>query len=294
MTSPIHITAFYNFTPLEEGEVRTLQTALSSFGKERGMRGLVLLSTEGINGTVCGAPDVITEWKKIVTHHFPEINWKDSEADTLVYPRWFVKIRKQIVGMREGNDMPGPLHKHIEPAEWNRMMNEEDVVIIDTRNDYETKIGMFEGAIDPKIQSFDQFADYVRTADIPKDKKVLMYCTGGIRCERAIYEMEKQGYQHVYQLKGGILEYLKQCPNEKFDGECFVFDHRIAVDQELMPSKKYSACPHCGDPAQIIITCNRCSARARVCDSCSTRVERTTCSKDCRYHYANQHVGVTN
>lgn len=250
------------------------------------MRGLVLLATEGINGTVCGAPEVIDEWKTLVMHTFPEIAWKDSEADDLVFPRWFVKIRRRIVGLNEKELKPDGAHKHLSPAEWNRMMDEEDVVVIDARNEYETKIGMFEGAVDPKLQSFDEFSDFAKQTNIPRSKKVLMYCTGGIRCERAIYEMEKAGFPHVYQLSGGILEYLKQCPNEKFKGECFVFDHRIAVDQKLEPSKKYVACPHCGDPGDREIVCGLCEKPAHICGRCETHEDRRTCSKNCRYHYA--------
>ncbi|MEQ1849841.1 MAG: rhodanese-like domain-containing protein [Candidatus Peribacteraceae bacterium] len=281
--SAFRITAFYHFQALTEQQVQDLRKTLFDFGMEHNMRGLVLLATEGINGTVCGTPDVIEQWKQLLRSYFPEINWKDSEASELVFPRWFVKIRAQIVGMREGNAMPGREHSHISPEEWNKMMEEEDVVVIDARNVYETKIGMFDGAVDPKIRSFDEFATYVATCNIPKDKKVLMYCTGGIRCERAIYEMEKQGYSHVYQLKGGILEYLKQCPNQKYKGECFVFDHRIAVDQELQPSKKYDACPHCGDPGELTVHCKECDSACRICDVCSKEEEKNTCSKNCRY-----------
>jgi len=247
------------------------------------MRGLVLVATEGINGTVCGTPDVITKWKAIVSKDFPGIDWKDSGAESLVFPRWFVKIRTRIVGLDAKELKPSTDHNHLSPEEWNRVMEEEDTVILDARNFYETKIGMFEGAVDPKIRTFDEFRDFAKTTDLPKTKKVLMYCTGGIRCERAILEMEKQGFQHVYQLQGGILAYLKQFPNVKFKGECFVFDRRVAVDQNLHPSEHFSTCPHCGNPGDIDLSCLNCKSDAVVCDDCHKEEVKRTCTKNCRY-----------
>ncbi len=139
---------------------------------------------------------------------------------------------------------------------------------------------MFEGAIDPKLKMFSEFPSFVEKCGIPKNKKVLMYCTGGIRCEKALLEMEKQGYKNVYQLKGGILQYLKDCPNQKFKGECFVFDHRTAVGQQLEPSNRYSLCPHTGDPADLHITCSRCNKTAVVAAHCDD-IQKQSCSKDC-------------
>lgn len=286
--APIRITAFYHFSPLSEEDVETLRTQLFEFGKQNSMRGLVLLATEGINGTVCGKPDVIEKWKELIGETFSSIIWKDSEAGSLVFPRWLVKIRKEIVPLRDAETLPTENHRHVTPEEWNTMMEEGDAILLDARNFYETKIGMFEGAVDPKLTTFDDFKDFAKKAPIPKDKKVMMYCTGGIRCERAIHEMEKAGFSHVYQLKGGILAYLEKFPSGKFKGECFVFDRRVAVNQELKPSEHYSTCPHCGNPGDLAINCNECTAACVVCDDCTKDETKNTCSKNCRHWYGKK------
>ncbi|PIR51803.1 hypothetical protein COU77_03725, partial [Candidatus Peregrinibacteria bacterium CG10_big_fil_rev_8_21_14_0_10_49_16] len=251
--SPIAVTAVYKFLPLRKEELPVLQKELTAFGKEHGMRGLTLLAEEGVNATVCGKPEVIEEWKTLLTKHFGEMVCKDSEAEELVFPRWFVKIRTEIVGLKKSEIRPDGRYQHLTPEEWDKMMEEEDIVVLDARNIYETDIGMFEGAVDPRLREFSDFPEYVKTCGISKDKKVLMYCTGGIRCEKALIEMEQQGYEHVYQLEGGILAYLKKFPHRKFKGECFIFDHRTALDQELKQSSRYRTCPHCGDPGDIEI-----------------------------------------
>ncbi len=283
MLSSMKITAFYSFKALTEDECARLRDALHTFGEEHDMRGLVLIATEGINGTVCATNDVMTLWKKKIEEHFGDMRWNDSEAETHVFPRWFVKIRPEIVAIKKEEIVPQESH-YLSPTEWNAMMH-DDVAIIDARNTYETAIGMFEKAIDPKTQCFQEFADFASSCDLPKDKKILMYCTGGIRCEKAAVAMEKAGYTNVYQLKGGILNYLKESPNTHFKGECFVFDHRVSVDQDLKPSKRYSLCPHCGDPGDLSITCVQCGKSGIICKECSQKDYQLTCSKLCKHQF---------
>lgn len=293
MESPITITAFYTFTPIEESDLETKQEEIHAFGKQNNMRGLVLLATEGINGTVCGTPEVIAQWKELLEQHFGEMIFKDSKADELVFKRWFVKIRNEIVSLRQSDVHPNGEHKHLSPEEWDRVMEEEDVVVLDTRNAYETEVGVFEGAVDPELSNFQEFPEYLRTSPIPKDKKVLMYCTGGIRCEKALIEMEKHGYDNVYQLEGGILAYMAKFPNGKFKGECFVFDKRVSVDQDLKPSQRYATCPHCGNPGDQKIDCRLCGAEGTVCVHCTANDKaKETCCKDCAYRYKRAQVKI--
>jgi UPF0176 protein len=289
MSKTFSVTAFYKFLPIAAASLESLQQQLTVFGKVHRMGGLVLLAKEGINGTVCGSVESIDQWKKLLTESVGGLEYKDSEASTMVFRRWSVKLRPEIVALRQEGISPGGEHKHLTPEEWNKMLESDDVVVLDTRNTYETEIGMFEGAVDPQLTSFQEFPDYVKRAGIPKDKKVLMYCTGGIRCEKALLAMEKQGYEHVYQLKGGILAYIKKFPRGKFDGECFVFDHRVAVDQELQPSSRYSLCPHCGDPGDCHVTCLRCQKASVICTKCNATEACRTCSKRCRNEYAMQY-----
>ncbi|HSX25283.1 MAG TPA: rhodanese-like domain-containing protein, partial [Candidatus Andersenbacteria bacterium] len=165
--------------------------------------------------------------------------------------------------------------------QFHEMMQKEDVIILDTRNAYETKIGTFQNAVDPKLDSFYQFPKFVEKSAIPKDKPVLMYCTSGIRCEKASEEMKHQGYQEVYQLDGGITNYLKEYPTGNWNGECFVFDHRVAVDSALQPSKRYALCPRCGNPGDVQTNCTICNAECKLCTECLQQAP-AACSKRCR------------
>ena len=220
--------------------------------------------------------------------------FKDSTSERNPFVRFKVKIRSEIV--TTGFDKRHPASDRINalsPAEWHAMLNsEEDYELIDVRNYYETELGIFRGATDPGLLHFRHFGEYIDQAEIPKEKKVLMYCTGGIRCEKAIFEMIDRGYADVAQLKGGILDYLQEFPDGAFEGECFVFDKRVAVTPELQPSETYRLCVHCGQPGSVEIQCSRCEAAAKVCARCKEKpVEASTCSKNCAYHARRQDAG---
>lgn len=278
------ITAHYKFSPQTEDDIEPLRNDLFAFGQEIGMSGLVILGTEGLNGTVAApSKEILQQWKDRLEATFGEITFKDSFADNQPFKRWFVKIRPEIVSLGDTEIIPDGKNNHISPEEWDRMIDEEDVVVLDTRNNYETEIGIFEGAVDPKLHCFQEFPEYVEKCGIPKDKKVLMYCTGGIRCEKASIEMQRQGYSQVYQLDGGILRYMKERPDKKWKGECFVFDHRVAVNKDMMPSERYGLCPHCGDPGDQEITCERCQEPGMMCVRCTKSMNHQTCSKNCNY-----------
>ncbi len=275
------ITASYTFRDIPEADLPALKKELMEFGTAREMRGLALIACEGINATVSGSAEAIAAWKDLLTEKFGEMIFKDSHAGKQVFRRWSVKIKPEIVGLKDASIRPSGSHNHLTPAEWHAMLEREDVVVLDARNTYETAIGKFENAVDPAIKSFQEFPEYVRQSCIPKDKTVLMYCTGGIRCDKAIYAMEKEGYKNVFQLEGGILGYLEKFPEGKFNGECFVFDHRVAVDGHLEPSKIYDLCPHCGDPGKELIACLLCSKEQKICSDCGAEESKKTCSKNC-------------
>lgn len=281
------ILAFYAFSPLDEERLPTVREQLFEFGRLHDMRGLVLLATEGINGTVCGSDEAIGEWRAMIGKNFPGATWNESAAAEHVFPRWLVKVREEIVALDRPDSAP-LAGTHLTPEEWNEHMKEDDTVVIDTRNTYETTLGMFDGAIDPAIKHFRDFPAFAQSCDIEKEKKVLLYCTGGIRCEKAVAAMKDAGYKNVFQLKGGILAYLKAFPSERFKGECFVFDHRVAVDQHLQPSTTYSLCPACGDPGTVPSICSHCSAECILCADCLRKGVPVTCDKNCRYHHLKQ------
>jgi UPF0176 protein len=283
----LSITASYAFFSIEEAELTPLRQKLLAFGKEREMGGLVLIAPEGINSTVSGTEEAIAQWKEHLTQKFGPIVFKDSSAQKKVFKRWSVKIKPEIVVIKDSTIHPQGKHKHLSPQEFQNLMEQEDVIVLDARNAYEVAIGKFKSAVDPKIQSFYQFPEFVEKSQLPKDKKILMYCTGGIRCEKALISMEAQGYENVYQLEGGILAYLQQFPQKDFEGECFVFDHRVAVDQHLNPSEVYELCPHCGDPGAVQIMCS-CGASQKVCECCHQDETQRTCSKRCRNEMRNK------
>jgi UPF0176 protein len=281
VSHPVSITAFYHFVDIAEADLPSLHQELMAYGQEHAMQGLVLIAAEGINGTVAGSAEVIGAWKKYLTGKFGEITFKDSQASGILFRKWAVKIKREIVGLGKPEVKPSGKHHHLSPEEWQKTLEQEDVVILDARNSYEYGIGKFAGAIDCGTRTFSEFPAFAEKAELPKDKKILMYCTGGIRCEKALIELESQGYQDVYQLDGGILAYLEKFPEGKFEGECFVFDYRVSVDGHLQPSKIYSTCPHCGNPGDMEIHCI-CGKNKNICKECHAQESRRVCSKRCK------------
>jgi UPF0176 protein len=282
------ITTFYKFITIKPEDLKTTQEHFKSFGKNRDIKGLMLLATEGINSTVCApSENSLNELKNEVEKYFGKIDYKDSTAPKQVFRIMKVAIRKEIVTLNIPDYVPENHNpKHLSPAEWNETIRNENPVVVDTRNWYENEIGMFKGAIDLKIDEFTDFKDKFNELNIPKDKKILMYCTGGIRCEKGNKNLQDLGYHNVFQLKDGILKYLEEFPNDLFEGECFVFDERVAVDQKLEPSKKYAFCPHCGQPAKNIQNCKRCDTEFKSCQKCQDeKATHGLCSKDCAYQW---------
>jgi UPF0176 protein len=253
----------------------------------------VILGKEGFNTTMActdeAALDGFIEELKAVLQISKTSLIKKSHSDKRPFRRFDVKIREEIVTFEREEFVPKGEHRHLSPADWNSYMERDDVVVIDTRNYYETKVGKFAKALDLEIEEFVEFSEKIKALDTDREKPHLIYCTGGIRCEKAIYEMEAQGFKNVFQLEGGILNYLEQFPDKNFEGECFVFDSRVAVDQKLQPSQQYSLCPHCGDVSNVPMDCVKCDHHFLLCEKCleKSKDDSTlkTCSKNCRHHY---------
>ncbi len=286
-----HITAFYRFSKISD-DLDVLKSKITAKAQELDTTGLMVLGAEGINSTIsASSAETLADFKKFIQELLGiEItNFKDSYANKKPFRKFVVKVREEIVTLGTPELVPNMTENnhHLSPAEWNEVMkNEKDYVIIDTRNWYEYNIGSFKGAINPNIDKFTEFPKYLEEQKVSKDKKMLIFCTGGIRCEKGILELQRQGYQNVFQLEGGILKYLEEFPNEQFEGECFVFDHRVALDQDLKPTTKYGLCPHCGQPASISIDCKRCDTQTLICGDCERQEwKNITCSKNCAYQY---------
>ena len=245
------VAAFYKFSRLSNFEV--MQAALLAALKENGIKGSVLLATEGVNGTIAGFPAAIDKALILLgtITGIDGIEPKFSTAATMPFKRMKVRLKKEIVTI--GNVKADPTEKvgaYVEAEDWNALVNDPDVILIDTRNSYEVGVGTFKGAIDPHTESFGEFPAYVRKhLHNQKHKKVAMFCTGGIRCEKASSFMLNEGFENVFHLKGGILKYLEVVPQSEstWDGACFVFDERVAVEHGLKVSD-FSLCHGCMRP----------------------------------------------
>ena len=282
----IHICAFYIFKPLLAQEVSQLKLELEQMAANQALRGLVLLGREGINFTISGTATGLEAFKAWLTTrmHLTQPHFKDSLSLKHPFHVFKVKVKKEIVSLGQPGLVPDSLKNgHVSPAEWQGKLHSGEAVVLDVRNDYEVEIGKFTNAVDLGINEFQNFPARLQQSGISKDREVLIYCTGGIRCEKAILEMKRQGYERVQQLEGGILNYLKEFPQAGFEGECFVFDYRVAVDQQLAPTQTYKLCAHCGQPSAQEVNCSLCHKDGVVCGHC---IERgiNTCSKNCANH----------
>ncbi len=326
--SKIHVTAFYLFFSWpKDTDFLKLSNHIESWCEERNILGLLLIGNEGFNGTMASESFEALEEFRLYLHELGQldstiqIEFKHSISHFMPFRRTKVKVKTEIVTLGNPNVVPPTFknNSHLSPKEWNKLIKSKNPVVLDVRNDYEMEIGKFKTALDWTMKEFTEFPDLVKNltrsekenfevensgdeklehklshSKIDKNQPILMYCTGGIRCEKASIEMKNQGFSEVYQLDGGILNYIKEYPNDEFVGECFVFDHRVAVDQNLQPTQKYVLCPHCGQPAEVSpFDCAQCGVPTNVCNSCLENevhdLSIRTCSKNCKHHYQMGH-----
>jgi len=229
----IVVAALYKFVNLDD--YNNLQKPLLEECKKNGIKGTLLLAKEGINGTIAGTRAGIDNILKYLRSdaRLVDLEHKESFTDSMPFYRMKVRLKKEIVTLGvEGVDPNKKVGTYVDPEDWNALIQDPNVVVLDTRNDYEYEIGTFERALNPNTQTFRQFPAFVEGTFSPeKTPRVAMFCTGGIRCEKASSYMLEKGFKEVYHLKGGILKYLETVPQEEslWKGECFVFDHRTAV-----------------------------------------------------------------
>lgn len=273
-SSPIRVTALYRFARFDDPAA--LEGPLLAACTAAGIKGTILLAHEGINGTIAGS-DVGIDAVLAHIRTLPgceTLEVKDSHAETMPFYRMKVRLKREIVTMGEPNIDPlSDAGHYVTPTDWNALIDDPDTLVIDTRNDYEVKIGTFAGALDPDTQSFRDFPEWAREhrGELAKAKRIAMFCTGGIRCEKATAFLKAEGLDEVYHLEGGILKYLEDMPasDSRWQGECFVFDDRVAVrhglelgthqlcracrmplNAEELASDHYVegvSCPHCHD-----------------------------------------------
>ena len=245
------VCALYKFATLDKFEA--LRKPLLDVMLENEVYGTLLLAQEGINGTIAGSRQGIDSVLDFLRSdpRLAELDSKESMTDEMPFKRTKVKLKKEIVTMGvEGIDPRRVVGTYVEPEDWNALISDPDVLLIDTRNDYEYQVGTFKNAINPKTDSFRQFPAYIADHVLPqKPKKVAMFCTGGIRCEKSTAYLKEQGVDEVYHLKGGILKYLEKVEESEtlWEGECFVFDDRVTVNHKLERGD-YDQCHACRLP----------------------------------------------
>ena len=261
----IVVAAFYKFAPLPD--YRELRAPILMRCRALDLRGTILLAAEGINATVAGSRAAIDS----LLDHLREdprlacLEVKESLCETMPFGKMKVRLKREIVALKmPGIDPNKTTGAYIEPRDWNDLITQDDVLLIDARNSYEIEIGCFAKAIDPRTESFHELPGYFdRELDPRRHKRVAMYCTGGIRCEKASAYLLGQGFESVYQLRGGILRYLEEVDqvDSLWQGECFVFDERVSLDHQLRKGQTVicddckirvhpqdEACPDCGSP----------------------------------------------
>jgi UPF0176 protein len=245
------ICALYKFTRLDDFE--EIQSSLKLFLDSLNIRGTLLLAREGVNGTIAGDNDSIMKSLDYLQKdgRLAGLEYKLSYSEKPPFKRLKIKLKKEIVTL--GVSDIDPTHSsgtYVKPADWNELINDPDVVLIDTRNNYEFEIGSFKGSINPNTETFREFPAYTKNnLEKYRDKKIAMFCTGGIRCEKSTAYLKSKGFENVFHLQGGILKYLEEIKEDEslWEGECFVFDDRVAVKHNLELGK-YDQCHACRFP----------------------------------------------
>lgn len=275
--------AFYRFVTIDDCEALAATVRRSCQANK--ITGTVLIAPEGINGTVCGEPGNVRSMLATLRtdQRFANLEHKESFSEKQPLKRLKVKVKPEIITMRTPEvDAANNAGQHVEPQHWNELISRPDIVLVDTRNDYEVSIGTFRGAINPRTKHFSDLTEWVDQQDELREKPpVAMFCTGGIRCEKSTALLKARGFDEVYHLHGGILKYLETVPESDslFDGECFVFDERVSVTHELKPGS-YDMCRGCGHPVSDDDKQSTAFVPGVACPHCAASDKNTSVSPD--------------
>ena len=273
------VVSFYKYVPIENQE--KLRDTLKSTCKYLLILGRILIGKEGINGAVCGKIEKIEEFKRILTKNqmFSDLTFREQETEKNTYHKLVTKARTEICAFGKDVDIMNP-GIHLQPAELKQWYeNNEEFIIVDARNEYEYNVGHFKNATKLPIQSFREFADIApNELKEHKDKKIVFYCTGGIRCEKASAYMKERGFRKVYQLEGGIINYVNMFPNQEWEGGLFVFDDRLVSEV----GEPITSCNFCHKGCEQYLNCHNleCDTLFICCKNCQMKMNKT-CSKEC-------------
>lgn len=271
-----HVMTFYRFVSIAAPQA--LADELRVAAADRRMTGTVLVAHEGINGTLAGSRAALESMRLVLREDdrlrdLP-VRFSTAEADNPVFYRLKVKVKDEIVALRQPNiDPTRRTGVHVDAAHWNALLEDDDVVVIDTRNDYEIGVGSFPGALNPGTRSFREFPQWVeRHLDAGRDRRIAMFCTGGVRCEKASAYLLAQGFESVYQLEGGVLNYLDTAGDDnRFQGECFVFDQRVALT-ETLDQGEFVQCHACRSPLDAAAVASPDYVEGVSCPHCASTV----------------------
>jgi UPF0176 protein len=277
---------YYCYTPLENPEQfrdehHRLCLALD-------LRGRIIVAAEGLNGTVSGTRESCAAYMTAVKDdpRFAALEFKVDEVEAHTFQKLHVRVKSEIVHSSLHHVRPHEkTGQHLSPEEFRALKDRDDVVVVDVRSDYEYNLGRFKNAVTLDIENFRDFPDRVERLKEFKDKKILTYCTGGVKCEKASAYLLEQGFENVYQLHGGIIKYGIEAGGEDFDGQCYVFDNRVAVDVNRVNPTVISRCHHCQQPSARLINCANphCNAHLPLCENCGETLQGA-CSEACAQH----------
>ncbi|OIN57312.1 oxygen-dependent tRNA uridine(34) hydroxylase TrhO [Arsenicibacter rosenii] len=280
---PYRVLLYYCYTPIENPE--QFRDEHHRLCLDLNLLGRIIIAPEGLNGTVSGLPDDCEKYMQAVKAdpRFEALEFKVEEHDDHAFKKLHVRLKEEIVN----SDLPvNPLEqtgKHLEPDEFLKLKDDPDVVLVDMRSNYEHSVGKFKGAITFDMENLRELPEHVHEIEHLKDKKIITYCTGGIKCEKASAYLLSRGFENVYQLHGGIIKYGLEAGGEDFDGKCYVFDNRVAVDVNQVNPAVISTCYRCGTTTDRMINCASpvCNNHVTLCEACGWE-HQGTCSDDCK------------
>ena len=277
---------YYCYTPLEHPD--QFREEHHRFCLELDLRGRIIVAAEGLNGTVSGTVENCARYMAAVKadSRFAALEFKVDEVPAHTFQKLHVRVKPEIVHSSLRHVRPHEkTGQHLSPEEFKALKDQDDVVVVDVRSDYEYNLGRFKNAVTLDMENFRDFPERVERLKEFKDKKILTYCTGGVKCEKASAYLLEQGFENVYQLHGGIIKYGIEAGGEDFDGQCYVFDNRVAVDVNRVNPSVISRCQHCQQPSNRLINCANphCNAHLPLCEACSEQLQGA-CSEACATH----------
>jgi len=281
-----NVLLYYHFTNIQDP--KSFVQIHRSYCSDLGIKGRIYISDEGINGTIGGTPTQTEAYKAYLKQQtgFTDIEFKEDHCDYVPFAKLVCKVRKEIVALRVDEELnPAEGGNRLEPEQWRKVLeSDEDHVILDVRNNYEYEIGHFEGALKIDEENFYAFKHWLDRFEWPKEKKVLMYCTGGIRCEKFSVLMKKKGWEDVNQLHGGIINYGQKENGKYWNGKCFVFDDRLVVPINPESTEPLAKCEITGEPADAYLNCANIDCnKLFICSIEGARKYDGCCSEDCSY-----------